>query len=40
LRFFEEDTKGVKINPQIIIATGILLVALVLIARALIPIAP
>ncbi|MCS7145828.1 MAG: preprotein translocase subunit Sec61beta [Nitrososphaerota archaeon] len=38
LRFFEEETKGIKIKPHIVLATGALLIAMVLLLRILFPI--
>ena len=38
LRFFEEDTPGVKLSPQLVVISGIMLVALALIAYFLLPI--
>lgn len=35
VRFFEEDTKGVKIRPEIIVMMTVSLIAIVLIARIL-----
>lgn len=35
VRFFEEDTKGVKIRPEIIVVMTVSLITLVLIARIL-----
>ncbi len=32
LRFFEEDTPGVKLSPQLVIISGIVLVAMALLA--------
>lgn len=32
LRFFEEDTPGIKISPQLVVVTGILLVTFALMA--------
>ena len=40
LRFFEEDTPGIKLSPQLVVISGIGLVALALIAYFLLPIAP
>ncbi len=33
VRFFEEDTQGIKIRPEIIVAMTVSLIALVIIAR-------
>ncbi len=38
LRFFEEDTPGVKLSPQLVMISGIVLVALALMAYFLLPI--
>ncbi|MEM0481947.1 MAG: preprotein translocase subunit Sec61beta [Nitrososphaerota archaeon] len=38
LRFFEEETKGIKLRPQIILLAGGLLIAMVLLFRILFPI--
>jgi len=35
LRFFEEDTPGVKISPYLVVISGMSLVAVVLLLRAL-----
>ncbi len=35
VRFFEEDTKGVKIRPEIIVMMTVSLIAIVLMARIL-----
>ncbi|HLC10519.1 MAG TPA: preprotein translocase subunit Sec61beta [Candidatus Bathyarchaeia archaeon] len=35
LRFFEEDTPGVKISPYLVVISGMGLVAVVLLLRAL-----
>jgi preprotein translocase subunit Sec61beta len=35
LRFFEEETKGVKLRPEIVLVGGAALVALVLLASRL-----
>jgi len=32
LRFFEEDTPGIKISPQLVVVSGILLVTFALMA--------
>jgi preprotein translocase subunit Sec61beta len=40
LRFFEEDTPGIKLSPQLVVISGIGLVALALIAYFLLPVAP
>ncbi len=32
LRFFEEDTPGVKLSPQLVVITGIFLVTFALMA--------
>ena len=36
LRFFEEDTPGVKLSPQLVVISGIALVVLALMAHFLI----
>ena len=38
LRFFEEDTPGIKLSPQLVVITGIGLVAAALIAYFLLPV--
>lgn len=38
LRFFEEETKGIKLKPHLILAAGAALITLVLLARLLFPI--
>lgn len=38
LRFFEEDTPGVKLSPQLVIVSGVGLVAFALIFYFLLPI--
>jgi preprotein translocase subunit Sec61beta len=40
LRFFEEDTPGIKLSPQLVVITGVGLVVLALIAYFLLPVAP
>ena len=40
LRFFEEDTPGIKLSPQLVVISGIILVALALVAYFLLPISP
>ena len=40
LRFFEEDTPGIKLSPQLVVISGIMLVALALVAYFLLPIGP
>ncbi len=35
LRFFEEDTPGVKLSPQLVVISAMILVALALAARFL-----
>jgi preprotein translocase subunit Sec61beta len=35
LRFFEEDTPGVKISPYLVVISGMGLIAVVLLLRAL-----
>jgi preprotein translocase subunit Sec61beta len=40
LRFFEEDTPGIKLSPQLVVISGIMLVALALLAYFLLPIYP
>ncbi|TMI27759.1 preprotein translocase subunit Sec61beta [Candidatus Bathyarchaeota archaeon] len=37
LRFFEEDTPGVKLSPQLVVISGILLVTFALMAYFLLP---
>jgi preprotein translocase subunit Sec61beta len=32
LRFFEEDTPGIKLSPQLVVISGVSLVALALMA--------
>jgi len=39
LRFFEEDTPGIKLSPQLVVISGVGLVALALIAYFLLPVA-
>lgn len=39
LRFFEEDTPGVKLSPQLVVISGIGLVAFALLFLVLFPIA-
>lgn len=38
LRFFEEDTPGIKLSPQLVVISGIGLVALALVAYFLLPV--
>lgn len=38
LRFFEEDTPGVKLSPQLVVISGVALVVLALMALFLAPI--
>ena len=38
LRFFEEDTPGVKLSPQLVIASGVVLVAFALLFYFLLPV--
>ncbi|TMI14289.1 preprotein translocase subunit Sec61beta [Candidatus Bathyarchaeota archaeon] len=38
LRFFEEDTPGIKLSPQLVVISGVGLVALALIAYFLFPV--
>ncbi len=38
LRFFEEDTPGIKLTPQLVVISGVGLVALALIAYFLLPV--
>jgi len=38
LRFFEEDTPGVKLSPQLVVISGIALVVLALMALFLAPV--
>lgn len=40
LRFFEEDTPGIKLSPQLVVISGVGLVALALIAYFLLPVLP
>ena len=40
LRFFEEDTPGIKLTPQLVVISGVGLVALALIAYFLLPVLP
>jgi preprotein translocase subunit Sec61beta len=40
LRFFEEDTPGIKLSPQLVVITGVGLVVLALIAYFLLPVVP
>ncbi len=40
LRFFEEDTPGVKLSPQLVVISGIGLVAFALLFLVLFPIIP
>ncbi len=35
VRFFEEDTQGIKIRPEIIVVMTVSLVAIVILARVL-----
>ncbi len=37
LRFFEEDTPGVKLSPQLVVISGMVLVTLALMAYFLLP---
>jgi len=39
LRFFEEDTPGIKLSPQLVVITGVGLVVLALVAYFLLPVA-
>jgi preprotein translocase subunit Sec61beta len=38
LRFFEEESKGVKVRPEIVIGLSAALIAVVTILRALAPV--
>ncbi|TMI08361.1 preprotein translocase subunit Sec61beta [Candidatus Bathyarchaeota archaeon] len=38
LRFFEEDTPGIKLSPQLVVISGVGLVVLALIAYFLLPV--
>ncbi len=38
LRFFEEDTPGIKLSPQLVVITGVGLVAVALMAYFLLPV--
>jgi len=38
LRFFEEDTPGIKLSPQLVVITGVGLVVLALAAYFLLPV--
>ncbi len=38
LRFFEEDTPGIKLSPQLVVITGVGLVVLALMAYFLLPV--
>ncbi|MEM2334546.1 MAG: preprotein translocase subunit Sec61beta [Candidatus Caldarchaeum sp.] len=38
LRFFEEESKGIKVRPEIVIGLAAALIAAVMILRALAPI--
>jgi len=38
LRFFEEDTPGIKLSPQLVVITGVGLVVLALVAYFLLPV--
>ncbi len=38
LRFFEEDTPGIKLSPQLVVISGVGLVALALLAYFLLPV--
>ncbi len=38
LRFFEEDTPGIKLSPQLVVISGVGLVALALMAYFLLPV--
>lgn len=38
LRFFEEESKGIKIRPEIVVGISAAFIALVLIAKAMFPI--
>jgi len=40
LRFFEEDTPGVKLSPQLVVISGIGLVAFALLFYFLFPVVP
>lgn len=38
LRFFEEDTPGIKLSPQLVVISGVALVVLALMALFLAPV--
>ncbi|MEM2522897.1 MAG: preprotein translocase subunit Sec61beta [Candidatus Bathyarchaeia archaeon] len=38
LRFFEEETEGIKVRPELLIAFAIALIALCILARILFPV--
>ena len=38
LRFFEADTPGIKLSPQLVVISGVGLVAMALIAYFLLPV--
>jgi len=38
LRFFDEDTPGIKLSPQLVVISGVGLVVLALIAYFLLPV--
>jgi preprotein translocase subunit Sec61beta len=38
LRFFEEDTPGIKLSPQLVVISGVGLVVLALVAYFLLPV--
>ncbi len=40
LRFFEEDTPGVKLSPQLVVISAVALVALALVAYFQFPVTP
>ncbi|MDJ0270097.1 MAG: preprotein translocase subunit Sec61beta [Aigarchaeota archaeon] len=37
LRFFEEESKGIKIRPEVVIIVGAMLIVIVTIARIFFP---
>jgi len=37
LRFFEDESRGIKIRPEIVIIAGVVLIAVVTILRAFLP---
>jgi len=38
LRFFEEETQGIKVRPELVVALSVSLILAAIIARALFPI--